>query len=156
MKKAGRNSLYILIVALVVIQFFRPEMNLGGEATADDLFVQHPGAPEPIRAQISHSCYNCHSNTTDYPWYAHIAPFSWIISQHISNGKAEMNLSEYGSLEVRQKIALLDGICESVSDSSMPPANYLMLNRDAALDHDDITAICDWSEVAAFDIMTRK
>ena len=156
MKNLGRKSLYILLVSFIVIQFFRPEMNRGGETNAGDLFSHHPGTPDDIRAMISHSCYNCHSNNTDYPWYAQVAPFSWIISQHISNGKAGMNLSEYGLLSDRQRIALLDGICESVSDSSMPPANYLMFHSDAALDLDDITAICDWTDQAAFDLMTRK
>jgi len=51
---------------------------------------------------------------------------------------------------------MLTKICDAISDSTMPPANYLMLHKDVALDSDDITAICDWSDGMALFIMRNK
>lgn len=102
------------------------------------------------------SCYDCHSDNTEYPWYASISPFSWGIDQHIRNGKAELNLSVFGTLNSKEKIAVLDEICEVLNDSIMPPENYLMLHPDAAMDNDDITAICDWADDLAFSIMRGR
>jgi hypothetical protein len=56
----------------------------------------------------------------------------------------------------REKIAVLNDICEVVSDSLMPPENYLMLHPDAAIDKDDIAAICDWTDDAALSVMRGR
>jgi len=156
MKNIGRIILYIFLGSFIFIQFFRVEKNLGEEMQADDFFVQNPSMPEALMTQMKTSCYDCHSNTTQYPWYASIAPFSWVIDQHIRNGKDELNLSEYGSFDNKKKISVLTKICEMISDSTMPPSNYLMLHSDAALDTDDITAICDWADGTALFIMRNN
>lgn len=156
MKNIGRISLYILLGSFIFIQFFRVQPNISEEVSGNDFLKQNPGMPEQMQETFKRSCYDCHSNNTDYPWYAYVAPFSWVIDQHIRNGKHELNFSEYAQLDKKHKIAILDEICESISDTSMPPANYLMLNKDAALDFDDITAICDWSEGTALMILRSK
>ena len=156
MKNIGRIILYIFLGSFIFIQFFRVEKNLGEVNKQDDFFVQNQSLPASLMATMKTSCYDCHSNHTIYPWYANIAPFSWLIDQHIRNGKDELNLSEYGSLTSKQKISVLTKICDAISDSTMPPANYLMLHKDVALDSDDITAICDWSDGMALFIMRNK
>jgi hypothetical protein len=42
-------------------------------------------------------CFDCHSNETKWPWYSYIAPISWIIASHVSEGREEFNISEYKS-----------------------------------------------------------
>ncbi len=39
------------------------------------------------------ACYDCHSNETVYPWYSNIAPFSWVVSNHINEGRKVLNFS---------------------------------------------------------------
>jgi hypothetical protein len=156
MKKIGRISLYILLGSFIFIQFLRVEKNVSHEVSPNDFLVANHDLPEMLQSAIKTSCYDCHSNNTNYPWYAHIAPFSWIIDQHIRNGKHELNFSQFDTLSSKKKIAILDEICEVVGDSTMPPQNYLMLHRDAALDFDDISALCDWIDAASFRIMREK
>jgi len=156
MKNIARISLYILLGSFIFIQFFRIEKNVSEEVSEHDFLKQNPGMPEMLQSTFSRSCYDCHSNNTNYPWYSNIAPFSWVIDQHIRNGKHEMNFSDYDTLTDKQKIAVLDEICESISDTSMPPANYLMLHRDAAIDFDDITSICDWADGTALMILRSR
>lgn len=156
MKTKGRIILVVLLGSLLLIQLWQVDKNLGEKHPPDDFIVQNPSLPESLANSIRRSCYDCHSNHTNYPWYAHVAPFSWIINQHINNGKEELNFSVYGSLEDKVKISVLTSICEVISDSTMPPANYLMLHEDAALDSDDISAICDWSEGIALFIMRNR
>lgn len=156
MKNKGRFILIILLGSFLLIQLWQVDKNRGEENPPDDFFRHNPSIPESMMHTIKTSCYDCHSNHTNYPWYAHVAPFSWILDQHIKNGKQELNFSDYGSLSDKQKISVLSSICEVISDSTMPPANYLMLHKDAALDLDDITAICDWSEEKALFIMRNR
>lgn len=155
-KNVGRIILFIFLGSFIFIQFFGVEKNYTEEISAYDFIVQNASLPETMAAQLKASCYDCHSNNTVYPWYAHIAPFSWVIDQHIRNGKEELNFSEYGTLDRIKKISVLNSLCEVISDSTMPPPNYLMLHQDAALDADDITALCDWAEGMALFIMRNK
>ncbi len=156
MKRIGRVSLYILLGSFIFIQFLRTEKNVSDEVSPFDFLEVNADMPDMLQASFKTSCYDCHSNNTNYPWYAHLAPFSWIIDQHIRNGKSEMNFAGYETLDDRHKIGLLDDICEAVSDSTMPPQNYLMLHRDAILTPEDITAICEWTETEALGIIRKK
>jgi len=156
MKKIGRVSLYILLGSFLFIKFMRVEKNVSDEVSPHDFLEGNQYMPEMLQSAIRTSCYDCHSDNTNYPWYAHIAPFSWIIDKHIRNGKDELSFSRFDTLSSMKKIAILDEICEAVSDSTMPPQNYLMLHRDAALDFDDISALCDWIDAASFRIMREK
>ena len=114
MKNIGRLSLYIFLGSFIFIQFFRAEKNLSEAVLPHDFLEVNANMPETLQATFRTACYDCHSNHTNYPWYAHIAPFSWIVEQHIRNGKGEMNLSTYDTLSDRQKIAILDDIYEAV------------------------------------------
>ena len=156
MKRIGRVSLYILLGSFILIQFLRVDKNVSDEVSPFDFLEVNADMPDMLQASFKTSCYDCHSNNTNYPWYAHLAPFSWIIDQHIRNGKSEMNFASYGTLDDRHKIGLLNDICEAVSDSTMPPQNYLMLHRDAILTPGEITAICEWTETEALSILRKK
>lgn len=155
MKKIGRIILYMLLGSFVLIQFFRVQKNVSEDAVPHDFLQVHSDMPKNLQQNFRISCYDCHSNNTNYPWYALVAPFSWVIDQHIRNGKDEHNFNAYDSLGKRQKIAFLDQICEVVSDSSMPPQNYLMLHSDAALSADEILLICNWTETEAIKLLRK-
>lgn len=155
-KKIGRISLYILLGSFIFIQFLRVHPNINEEVAVHDLIEVSPDMPADLQQTLRASCYDCHSNNTNYPWYAYVAPFSWVIDQHIRNGKHEANFNTYDTLGKRQKIQLLDEICEAVSDTSMPPSNYLMLHPDAVLSEDDIVAICEWTETEALSLLRKK
>jgi len=156
MKKIGRISLYILVGSFIFIQFFRIQKNISTEVPENDFLRAHPKMQAELQQVFTTSCYDCHSNNTNYPWYASIAPFSWVIDQHIRNGKFEMNFNDYDTHGKKQKIRLLDDICEVVSDSSMPPSNYLMLHPDAILSEEEKTGICEWTETEALILLRKK
>ena len=47
-------------------------------------------------------CYTCHSNETEYPIYAQIAPVSWIAAEHVNEGRQHLNFSEQPTRHARQ------------------------------------------------------
>lgn len=155
-KKIGRISLYILLGSFIFIQFLRVHPNISEEVPEHDLLLNQPNMSADLQQTFRTSCYDCHSNNTNYPWYARIAPFSWVIDQHIRNGKFEANFNGYDTLGRKQKIRLLDEICEAVSDTSMPPPNYLMLHPEAVLSEGDIAAICEWADTEALNLLRKK
>ena len=74
------------------------------------------------------SCYDCHSNETDWPGYAYVAPMSWLVRSDVESGRDELNFSEWDRDD-----GDADKAIEEVLDGWMPPDRYTMLHRDARL-----------------------
>lgn len=106
--------------------------------------------PPGVKAIFRRACYDCHSNATIWPWYSRIAPLSWWIYQHVSEGRNKLDFSQWSTLRdaqghVMQSESRLDDICDDVRDGSMPLKSYLPLHPSARLSKDDITAVCKWA-----------
>jgi len=55
--------------------------------------IQEPNWDSPkTRAYAKRACFDCHSNETTWPWYAHVAPVSWIVTHHVNEGREEFNM----------------------------------------------------------------
>jgi hypothetical protein len=110
----SRRLIYLVsvVVALILIQFIRPEKNLGEPDTETD-FIRISQVPDTLTSIILNSCYDCHSNHTHYPWYSNVAPFSWYLNKHIEDGKA-MPLKSYLLIHRSSRLSEQDihAICE--------------------------------------------
>ena len=59
---------------------------------------QEPAWDSPRTRQLAvAACYDCHSNETNTTWWEDIAPLSWWITNHVKEGRAALNFSEWGS-----------------------------------------------------------
>jgi hypothetical protein len=92
---------------------------------------------------LDRSCQDCHSNRTNWPWYSHIAPVSWIVSKHVSEGREMLDFSAWTDQSRAGSERML--ICDAVSSGSMPLASYTMIHRKARLSKLDVKSICDWA-----------
>lgn len=72
------------------------------------------------RALVVAACYDCHSNETKTPWYGKVAPVSWWVTNHVQDGRAAVNYSEW---DKPQGEGARDS-AEAVQRGSMPPAYY--------------------------------
>jgi len=152
MKKWGRFILFILLAAAVAIQFYRPERNLEeGENPAD--MVNTLDVPQHLALKLEGSCYDCHSDHTEYPWYSQVAPVSWVLAKHIREGKLELNFSQFGNLERREMIGILTEICEVVEDGSMPLPGYLAMHKEAIFNEEEMQELCEWAEMEALKLL---
>lgn len=87
------------------------------------------------RTLVSRACRDCHSNETTWPWYSYVAPVSWAVQRHVSEGRNELNFSEWDrSQEV-------DEIIEVVRDGSMPPRYYTLMHPEARLTGAEVEAL---------------
>jgi hypothetical protein len=82
---------------------------------------------QPTRELAVRACFDCHSNTTVWPWYSNIAPISWIMQRDVEEGRDELNFSEW---HIEQDG---DEAAETVRDGSMPPKQYLLAHPQARL-----------------------
>src|SRR5919112_1245512 len=47
------------------------------------------------RELVVQACYDCHSNHTVYPWYANIAPTSWLTQHDIDTARSYLNFTDW-------------------------------------------------------------
>ena len=88
-------------------------------------------APWPdgrARELATAACYDCHSNQTRWPPQSYVAPFSWLLTRDVEQGRAKLNFSTWDSDDGEA-----DGGAEAVAEGSMPPRRYLLAHPDANL-----------------------
>lgn len=133
----------IVTVVIIAIQFFRPKRNENNQAAKADistvLFM-----PERVESVLKQSCYDCHSNTTRYPWYTEIQPFGWWLAGHIGEGKEELNFNEFGNYSRRRQRSKLNAVANSIEDGTMPLSSYTLIHRNAKLSDTEKKLIISW------------
>ena len=153
MKKYLRISLLAFIAIIALIQFFQPDKNRG-EMTSDHMFKQM-NLPEDIQIMLKNACLDCHSNQTTYLWYHQIAPVSWMINQHITDGKKELNLSEWGQWDMMGKLTSLDKMKEEVEKGTMPLKPYILMHPKAKLTEEQKKRFYDWIEKLSEEMLVK-
>ena len=89
---------------------------------------QEPAWDSPRTRELAvAACYDCHSNETHTTWWEGIAPLSWWITNHVEEGRAALNFSEWGT----GGHGGAGDAAETVSEASMPPAYYTWLGMHA-------------------------
>ncbi|HRO46612.1 heme-binding domain-containing protein [Agriterribacter sp.] len=141
MKKIGLG----VLIVLTGIQFIKPASNENGQALPSDISTTI-SIPSNVQLILQTACYDCHSNNTNYPWYASIQPMGWLLNNHIKDGKKELNFSEFGSYSLRRQLSKLKSIASQVKDDEMPLASYTMLHRKARLTKEQKALITDWAQ----------
>ena len=120
----------IALVGFVGIQFIPTERNQSYTVPETDFMLVH-NVPETIQKKLQVSCYDCHSNNTQYPWYNKIQPAAWFLEDHIKEGKAELNFNEWDSLSSRRKSSKLRSIIKQIESGEMPLDSYTFIHKDA-------------------------
>jgi hypothetical protein len=120
-----------------------PVQPLVRSTAARPVHLQIAGHPE-VGAILDRACKDCHSNQTRVPWYGHAAPISWMIAEHVNQGREIINFSNWDSREPTANE--MEVVCAAVSSGSMPLPSYRLIHRDANLSKRDVDTICKWAD----------
>ena len=131
-KKIGIAVLAIIIV----IQFFRIDKT-NPEIVMENDFIEITQPDKKTVSLLKTACYDCHSNTTVYPWYSNIAPVSWWIKDHIDEAKSHLNFSEWNKYSEKKRKHKLHECYEEVEHGEMPFEKYTWMHAEAKLSHED-------------------
>ncbi|HLV62735.1 heme-binding domain-containing protein [Galbibacter sp.] len=151
--RAFKNILFVIFTALVVMQFFPPELNKADTTPPTDIILA-TSPPKIIEATLTNACYDCHSNSTRYPWYTGIEPVSYWFDSHIKEGKRHLDFSKWEHYSAKEKIHKLEEITEAVNQGWMPLKSYRWLHKDANLTQEEIKAITDWAALLQLNYQT--
>jgi hypothetical protein len=100
-----------------------------GRAHTNPAVVVEPRWDQPsTRALAVRACFDCHSNETVWPWYSHVAPFSWLLQGHVEEGRRALNFSDWS-----RPYEEADESSEVVLRGSMPTWDYRLVHPHARL-----------------------
>jgi heme-binding protein len=132
-----RAGLGLLAVA-VVLQL----VPYGRDHANPPVTREAPWADGRARELATAACYDCHSNQTRWPPQSYVAPFSWLLTRDVEQGRDELNFSTWDSDDGEA-----DDAAEAVAEGSMPPRRYVLVHPDAALSDAERQVLADALEV---------
>lgn len=131
-------------VVLLAIQFVRPIKNQAEGVSENDISVVYPAIPEDVLTMLQTKCYDCHSNNTEYPWYASIQPVAWWLADHVEEGKEHLNFAEFRTYDTKRANHKLEEVVEEVAKGEMPLDSYTLIHRDAVVTPEEKIALRSW------------
>lgn len=113
--------------------------------------VKEPNWDSPqTRALAARSCFDCHSNQTQWPWYDKLPFGSWISVADALGGRQRLNFSEWGVAPSgvlgsggREGTPTMDEIERVIRNGSMPPSIYTMMHPNAILNDQEKQQLID-------------
>lgn len=138
MRRKPLRLLLGLLVVPIAIQFVPVERTNPPANPATELDA-------PVSAVLRRACYDCHSNRTHWPWYSRVAPISWVLADHVAEGREHLNLSFWTEYPTAKQLRLAEEIAEEVESGGMPLPMYLWLHTSAKLSPSDREEVGAWA-----------
>lgn len=137
---------WIAFIVVVVIQFFPVDYNQSETLPQTDFMLVNK-VPAAVEKSLMVSCYDCHSNYTNYPWYNKVQPLAWFLENHIAEGKAELNFNDWAEYSNRRKKSKLRSIVNQIENDEMPMDSYTLIHKEAVLSQKDKTLIVEYMKM---------
>lgn len=103
-------------------------------------------APAEVRSILRRSCYDCHSHEVRRPWYAYVAPSSWLVEHDVKEGREHLNFSTWDRYDARARAHVKEEIREEIDGGTMPLWYYLPLHPRARLSAQDREILRRWTD----------
>ncbi|PWA05016.1 heme-binding domain-containing protein [Flavobacterium psychrotolerans] len=132
------------LILFLLIQLYQPARNLGYEQDLTANFTKVYTVPKNVETILRTSCYDCHSNNTNYPWYSNIQPARFFMESHIKEGKENLNFNEWGNYSSRKQNNKLDRIAKQIKSNEMPLASYTLIHKNAILTPTQKVEVINW------------
>ena len=142
MRRTLLLGLGALVALLLLIQLI-PVARTNPPVTAD-----MPASPE-LHAVLKQSCYDCHSNETEWPWFTTIAPMSWLAVRDTNEGRRRLNFSQWDQVSAEQQARVARESWGQVAEGEMPPFIYVLPHPNARLTDAGKAILQQWANGAA-------
>jgi len=119
----------VRVLAVLAVLFGLMQLVPYGRTHSNPRAIVEPKWDSPRTRELAvRACFNCHSNETTWPWYADVAPMSWIVQRDVESARETFNLSEWN-----RTYDLANESGPSVIRRDMPPYKYRMAHPEADL-----------------------
>ena len=138
-----RKILLSLAALFVLAQLFQPDRSVPVPDPARDMLAM-TNAPAEISTLFKGACYDCHSYSTEYPWYSYITPVNFWQQHHINEGREAVNYAEWDR-NVGSEAATETG--ETIAEGEMPPRYYSFMHDHGRLTTTQKDQLIAWANV---------
>ena len=145
MKKVLKIPGWLLLIVLVVIQFFHPKKNIHEGDQAKAISKLH-AVPDDVRVILKKACDDCHSNNTVYPWYSKIQPVDWWLNDHVVDGKRHLNFDSLAAKPAWLRYHKMEEVIEVINEDAMPIDSYTWTHKDAILTVEEKSKLKNWAQ----------
>ena len=101
--------------------------------------------PPSVVDVFAHACINCHSEKTSWPWYSHVAPFSWLVENDVKRASEHLNLSRWDNLDAAEQRLLLTAIATVIENREMPLHRFVVFHPGVKLSTVDSVQVIEWT-----------
>ena len=122
------RKIVIGVIAVIVVGFLGIQLIPVSGRTNPPVLTQIQWDSPQTEALMRRACYDCHSNESVWPWYAYVAPVSWLVGHDVEEGRRHLNLSEQPVNRIRA-----NELIEIIQEGEMPPNIYLIMHPNARL-----------------------
>jgi len=123
----------VRVLAVLAVLFGLMQLVPYGRTHSNPRAIVEPKWDSPRTRELAvRACFNCHSNETKWPWYADVAPMSWVVQRDVESAREILNLSEWN-----RTYDLASESGPSVIRRDMPPYKYRMAHPEADLSDDE-------------------
>ena len=140
-----KKWIFVLItfgLVIIGIQFIPSSFKNSGVAT--NSFEKKLNVPPLILNQLKTSCFDCHSNHTNYPIYSILQPINFYLNNHIKDGKNKLNFDEFSNYSDRKLSTKLDEIISQLEKKEMPLSSYTLIHQNAKLSNSENEKLINW------------
>jgi hypothetical protein len=140
-----RKILLVLFGLLFIIQFIKPAKNSAQGEQTNNISKKYAMSTD-VNSILKKACFDCHSNTTVYPWYSEIQPVAWFLDDHVKEGKEHLNFDEFLSYEAKKQDHKLEEFIESQTEGWMPIDSYKWIHKNAVLTSEEKQVLINWAK----------
>ena len=127
----------LILLGLLIVVLLAIQLVPYGRDHSNPPVLSEPQWDSPqTRALFMTACRDCHSNETAWPWWTRVAPSSWLVWNHVAEGRTQLNVSEWdsGAYDAEDAARL-------VRDGKMPLSSYVLMHPEAKLSEADRAAL---------------
>lgn len=156
---ASLAALAALTVAILVVGIFAGESEkplVQTELTIHELMIRQDSVfsiindrYQEIKPIFQHSCFDCHSDNTDYPWYHKLPVIKGILDEHIAEGREYLDFSHDFPFSGKDSpLELLSEIKNEIEEDEMPLLSYRILHWGKLIEGARRDSVFQWIDSA--------
>lgn len=134
------------IAAILAVQLIVSLASLPPTPEGHKPLLEGADADERILAILDRACRDCHGSVASYPWYAYVAPGTFLIRNNVKVGREYADFSRWPEYTSVRRQRILSGMANQVASGGMPPEDYLLLHSDAKLTDQERKLLFEWTQ----------
>ncbi len=136
---------YLVCTAFIILIGSAGRLHPAARSPHYEPLLHGASVPADVDRMFSRACQDCHSDKTEWPWYAHVPPMSNLIADDVRQGRTFMNLSDWQKYSKARKLGYLAAMSSATVAGEMPPRRYTLIHSDARLTGAERKRFADWA-----------